>query len=85
MDIASATMSFQWEGTFDKDQDTVLYRHCVWSVDDDFTFQTCDKPTRELARTVTLEPGRDYLWKVIAEDGKGGSTESVTWRVTAKK
>jgi hypothetical protein len=84
MAIASATMSFQWEGTFDKDEDTVLYRHCVWSVDDDFTFQACDKPTRELARTVTLKSGRDFLWKVIAEDGKGGSTESVTWRVTAK-
>jgi hypothetical protein len=86
MAIASATMSFQWEGTFDKDQDTVLYRHCVWSVDEDFTFQTCDsKPTRETARTVTLAPGKDYLWKVIAEDGKGASTESVTWRVTAKQ
>jgi hypothetical protein len=83
MAIASATMSFNWEGTFDKDQDTVLYRHCVWSVNTDFTFQTCGEPTRELARTVALRRG-DYLWKVIAEDGKGGSTESVTRRVTAR-
>lgn len=85
MAVASATTTFQWESTFDKDQDPVLYRHCVWSVDDDFTFETCSKPTREPAWTVTLEPGRDFLWKVIAEDGKGGSTESVTWRVTVKK
>jgi hypothetical protein len=83
--VASATMTFNWASTFDKDQDTVLYRHCVWSVDEDFTFQTCSQPTRELARTVTLEPGKAYLWKVLAEDGKGGSTESHTWRVTAKR
>ncbi|MFP2908695.1 VWD domain-containing protein [Pyxidicoccus sp. 3LFB2] len=83
MAIASATLSFNWANTFDQDQDTVLYRHCVWSVDTDFTFQACGAPTRELARTMTLERG-DHLWKVLAEDGKGGGTESVTWRVTAR-
>jgi hypothetical protein len=29
-----------------------------------------------------LEPGKSYLWKVIAEDGKGGTTESETRRFT---
>ncbi|NVJ24169.1 MULTISPECIES: VWD domain-containing protein [Myxococcus] len=84
MAIASSTVTFKWAGTVDKDQDTVLYRHCVWSVNSAFTFQECDKPTRELSRTVRLESGRDYFWKVIAEDGKGGGTESNTWRLTAK-
>jgi hypothetical protein len=85
-EIASATVTFKWEGTSDKDQDPVVYRHCVWPVDDRFTLQACDsKPTQELSKTVTLEAGRDYFWKVIAEDGRGGSSESNTWRMTAKK
>ena len=34
-----------------------------------------------VAKTLAqLEPGRDYSWKVIAEDGKGGITESETRR-----
>jgi hypothetical protein len=83
--IAPATVTFQWERTFDKDQDVVLYRHCVWHVNTAFTFRACNtKPTQELSRTVTLEPGRDYFWKVLAEDGRGGISESKTWRFTAK-
>lgn len=31
-----------------------------------------------------LEPGKAYLWKVIAEDGKGGSTQSETRRFTTR-
>ncbi|RKH45444.1 VWD domain-containing protein [Corallococcus sicarius] len=84
-EVSSATVTFKWEGTYDKDGDTVLYRHCVWGVDSGFTLKECtSKPTQELGRTVTLESGKDYFWKVIAEDGKGGSTESNTWRLTAK-
>jgi hypothetical protein len=82
--VASATMGFQWKDTYDKDGDPVLYRHCVWHVNTPFTYATCAKPSREQSRTVTLERGRDYFWKVIAEDGKGANTESRTWRVTAK-
>ncbi len=37
------------------------------------------------SKTVTtLEPGKAYFWKVIAEDTKGGSTESETRRFTTK-
>jgi len=28
----------------------------------------------------TLDPGTAYYWKVVVEDGKGGTTESQTWR-----
>lgn len=83
--VGGAPVTFKWEGTYDKDGDTVLYRHCVWGVDSRFTYAACtSKPMRELSRTVTLESGRAYFWKVIAEDGKGASTESKTWRLTAK-
>jgi hypothetical protein len=38
-----------------------------------------------LAKTVSgLQPGKDYYWKVIAEDGKGGTSESETRRFTTK-
>lgn len=40
-------------------------------------FYFCGSKT--VSRTVTeLEPGKAYYWKVIAEDGKGGSVESKT-------
>jgi hypothetical protein len=35
-------------------------------------------------RTMTLKSGQTYLWKVMAEDGKGGKTESKTWRFTTQ-
>jgi predicted MFS family arabinose efflux permease len=38
-----------------------------------------------LSRAVSgLESGKAYYWKVIAEDGKGGSAESETRRFTIK-
>jgi cell division protein FtsW (lipid II flippase) len=41
--------------------------------------------TTTYSRTVSkLEPGRVYSWKVVAEDGKGGSTESETWEIRVK-
>jgi hypothetical protein len=41
--------------------------------------------TGTVSRTVSeLESGKAYYWKVIADDGKGGSTESETRRFTIK-
>ncbi|TMH83475.1 MAG: hypothetical protein E6H49_02195 [Betaproteobacteria bacterium] len=41
--------------------------------------------TSTVSRTVSeLESGKAYYWKVIADDGKGGSTESETRRFTIK-
>jgi len=52
----------------------------------------CKSPGKAKARnqlvseTVTrLEPGKAYFWKVIAEDGKGGTTESETRRFEVNK
>ena len=38
-----------------------------------------------LTRTVQLQPGKAYFWKVIAEDGKGGTVESETRRFAIKQ
>lgn len=41
--------------------------------------------SRTVSQTVSeLEPGKTYFWKVIAQDGKGGSTESETRRLTTR-
>ena len=38
-----------------------------------------------MSKTVSgLESGKAYFWKVIAEDGKAGKTESETWRFTTR-
>lgn len=59
-----------------------------------YTFNDCDEPsnqtgswggTNTVSKTVSgLESGKAYFWKVIAEDDKGGSTESETRRFTTK-
>jgi hypothetical protein len=36
------------------------------------------------SKTVQLQPGKAYFWKVIAEDGKGGTVESETRRFAVK-
>jgi len=33
---------------------------------------------------VQLEPGKVYFWKVVAEDGEGGTVESPTRRFTVR-
>jgi len=39
----------------------------------------------DLTRTVPgLKPGKSYLWKVLAEDGQGGTTDSETRRLTIR-
>ena len=40
------------------------------------------KPVTQLSREVAgLQPGKAYFWKVIAQDGKGGTVESETRRL----
>jgi hypothetical protein len=35
-------------------------------------------------RVARLEPGKVYFWKVVAEDGEGGTVESATRRFTVR-
>jgi hypothetical protein len=81
---------FAWNKTVDKDGDPITYRHCLWAAGEIATFKDCEpapdpKSDQLTTRAVTgLKSGQSYSWKVIAEDGKGGMTESETRRFTAK-
>src|SRR5262249_13814544 len=81
-DTSETTVLFEWDPSSDPDGDPVVYRHCIWTVDSRFTYAACTAATPQLSRTAVLEAGTAYFWKVIAEDGRGGSAESNTWRLT---
>jgi hypothetical protein len=72
-------VSFRWDSASDPDGDPLAYRHCVWDVDEGFTLNNCSALLGQtLMREAELEPDQVYFWKVIVEDGKGGTTESET-------
>jgi len=141
-------VDFTWNKTSDLNGDPLTYRHCMWEVNERFTFNKClvtpvqttswksgavyavpvillgllllaillwlgikKKPmllyllvivilagaalafylgkkrtsSEALAKSVSgLQSGKSYYWKVIAEDGKGGTVESETRRFGIK-
>lgn len=83
-------VSFTWQQATDPDGDPLAHRLCVWGVQEPFTFAACQAASGENApwggvgavneTVVNVAPGGAYFWKVIADDGNGGSTESETRR-----
>ena len=78
------TVTFKWKATVDPDGNPVTYRHCVWSIDEGFGVNACEKPHGALSRTVVLTKGKEYNWRVLAEDGRAASVDSRTRRITVK-
>ncbi|NJM30319.1 MAG: hypothetical protein HC855_09640 [Rhizobiales bacterium] len=91
---AGDELAFRWNTTRGRDKDNhgVTYRLCFWRVDEAFGFDKCEtepmKPEdsqRSFRLTKNkIAAGKDYFWKVIAEDALGGISESETRRVTIK-
>ena len=82
----SPTPLFEWDSTLDPDGDPITY---------DLYLDTVDDPTNKLAGNITsttfiIEPNmrlslaRDYYWKVVAKDGKGGETSSPIFKFKVK-
>ena len=74
-----------WRQVADPDGDPVTYRYAYGFRTTIRPFSIAPAPIAAETKTVSSAPrwtGPDYLWKVIAEDGKGGSTESETRRFT---
>lgn len=83
----SEKITFNWRPTVDKDGDKLSYRFCLWASGEPLTFERCTllKDAELGAFTPSyLKAGQAYFWKIIAEDGKGGTTDSPTWRFAVK-
>lgn len=85
LDLPDA-VDFAWEPTTDKDGGKLTYLHCVWPVGEQQTFNHC-KPVsaRETRTYVTgLESNRAYHWKLVVDDGQGGTIDSEMRRFKTK-
>ncbi len=77
--VASYAFSLTWSLVTDPDGDAVTY---------DVYFGTAATPatvaSTEIGKTYTptLEVNTTYYWKVVAKDGKGGTSESAVWSFT---
>ncbi|HEX9021064.1 MAG TPA: hypothetical protein VF903_07370, partial [Nitrospirota bacterium] len=45
---------------------------------------TSTPPINEVSNNMTVLSGATYYWKVVADDGKGGTAESETWSFSTK-
>lgn len=89
------TVSMAWKKTRDADGDGLTYRHCLWGQGEPFTFNNCRDLSKHpswrgkghfLSIAISkLKPGKTYFWKVLAEDGQGGTVESESRRFTVGK
>lgn len=75
--VSGTTASLKWNAT-DVDNDILTY---------DVYFGTTNPPTTKInenyAQTtvdVTLQPAKEYFWKVVVKDNKGGETVGQTWK-----
>lgn len=75
--LSGTTASLQWNAT-DVDDDALRY---------DVYFGTANPPTVKINENytqktvdVTLQPAKEYFWKVVVKDGKGGETVGQTWK-----
>ena len=76
---------FVWEPEKDRKDDAVIrYRHCLWSAHETFNqgkhCALTDKEGQTFRTATKLDKPGGYFWKVIAEDNRGGVTESETRR-----
>ncbi len=91
--VVGALVDFTWNPAKDEDGDEVTYRHYVWPVseapDNNKAAPVANAAGKAVAKQVLtalakLETGKAYYWKIIAEDGKGGTVESETRRFEVK-
>ena len=74
------TVGFKWRPTTDRDGGKLTQMHCVWPVSEKLTFAKCTPLSGQAADyTVSgLDKDRQYYWKVVVDDGQGGTVESET-------
>lgn len=90
--LSGDLIDFAWLRTKDPEGGAVTYRHCLWFAGETPTFGDCEivkdavvAATEMMSQRVgKLKSGKVYFWKVLAEDGNGGTTESEVRRFTVK-
>ncbi|HEY0708429.1 MAG TPA: hypothetical protein VGG33_16605 [Polyangia bacterium] len=79
-----SAIRFSWGRASDQNDDQLRYQHCLWAAGEKPTFAKC-VPANTLSRTVfDLKPRTAYFWKVIVEDGRGGTVESPIRRLATR-
>ena len=77
-----ATPTFRWNLCEDKDGDTLTYD--IYIGEDQQTAQRFTRGASEGSYTPQepLEMGREYLWRIVVKDGKGGNRVGEWWSFT---
>jgi len=92
-DVTQAT-TFTWRRTTDENGGDLTYLHCLWLAGERPTFDKCKELPKQtgpyagrvMSRRVTeLEAEKAYFWKVVVQDGQGGTAESHTRRFATGK
>jgi hypothetical protein len=74
------TVGFKWKPTSDKDGGKLTQLHCVWPAREKLTFANCTPLSGQATDYVVsgLAKSESYYWKIVADDGQGGTVESET-------
>jgi len=82
----SDSVAFAWKLVNDKDDGKLTYLHCVWPAGEKQTFRHCRELGAQAERTEVsgLKGAQPYFWKVVVDDGQGGTVESETRRFATK-
>jgi hypothetical protein len=73
-------ITLSWKPASDKDGDKLQYKYCVWPEDKPSNFNDCTPIDTTKVTVYGLEIGRAYNWRIMVEDGKGGTVMSETRR-----
>lgn len=76
--VNTTTATLKWNAADVDSNDILSY---------DVYFGTVNPPVNKISENknsktidATLQPGKEYFWKVVVKDGKGGETVGQTWR-----
>ncbi len=75
----STRVTLVWECS-DPDDDELVYDVFLGESEDELELQESD--VEGTSYTLNLQEGKTYYWKVVAKDGKGGTSESPVFRFT---
>lgn len=73
-------ITLSWKTAADKDGDKLQYKYCLWPETRLPNFNDCTLTDTTKVTVYDLEMGNTYHWRLMVEDGKGGTVMSETRR-----